>query len=67
MPDSLLPLPDDRRVLDAEEANEPEPWVVSRCVVHPMGYGCEASLPSCRREFIRLEPPVAGYFDGGKP
>jgi hypothetical protein len=44
--------------IDAEEVEERPPFVVTRCVKHPMSYGCEAALPSCCREIVRLHIPA---------
>jgi hypothetical protein len=44
--------------IDAEEVERRPPFVVTRCVKHPMSYGCEASLPSCRREMVRVHMPA---------
>jgi hypothetical protein len=34
----------------------------ARCTEHPMTLGCEAALPSCRRQAVELEPPKVGFF-----
>jgi hypothetical protein len=49
-------------IVDGSEVDEDEapPFMVAHCVRHPMSFNCEASLPSCLREFVQLDIPTYG-------